>query len=247
MAKLRFRFAELISETKALKSIAKRFLDPNSTYALDGLGSDLESLWSATQDRERILQLSPLNTIATKNYETCNRYGGPMVYAVITGRWEVRPHGGNPKKLKAKQKRELEFCGKASTKIELYDTRNAAQPIAMWRMEHGSEDAPGCYFHVQILGDRDEPPFPRTVPIPRFPSIFVTPMGVIEYVLGELFQHEWRKAASGNTGDLAYWHKLQRDRLVSLLKWHQEQLDNLISSPWMTLKAAKPDEDMFLK
>jgi len=250
MAMLRFKFADLIRETKALKTIAKRFLDSNSSRALDQLGSDLESIWSADQNRASELKLSPslpLRTIPSGDYETRNRQGGPQIYGVITGIWEVRPRGDNPRKPKARLKRELEFCGKASTKIELYDTQNTGQPIAMWRMEHGSEDAPGCYFHVQILGDRDEPPFPGTLPIPRFPSIFVTPMGVVEYVLGELFQHKWQKEAAGTSGDLAYWHKLQGDRLISLLKWQQAQLHNLISSPWMTLKAAKPDGDMFLK
>lgn len=244
MAGLRFAFAELVRETKALKTIARDFLDPNTTWALDQLVSNIESLWSSTAGTT--LTLAPLWTLPSHGaYEPGDRRGGPSIRAVITGTWDVAPLGINAKKPIARQKRLLEFCGAASTKIELFEATNGGR-IAMWRMELGADDAPGCYVHVQVLGDTDAPPFPHSVPVPRLPGIFVTPMSAIEYVLGELFQDQWTKAAMGDSGDLPYWRELQRERLRRLLAWHQGELQNLISSPWMTLKAAKPAPALFL-
>jgi hypothetical protein len=246
VAGLHFRFSELIRETTALKGIAKDFLDPTTTWVLEQLVSDMNSLSTAADDRTADLELKPLKTkCSVGNYERGTRSGAATIFAVVTGTWQVRPVGDNPKKSKAKQKRLLEFCGVASTKIELFDPAYPDRRIAMWRMELGAEDAPGCYFHVQVLGDGDEPRFPKTVPIPRFPSLFVTPMSVVEFVLGELFQDQWAKTAMGDSGDLPFWRELQRTRLKQLLTWHCKVIAEVTSSPWMTLKEAKPDERLF--
>ena len=246
MAGLQFPFSELLRETKALKGIAKDFLDPSTTWALDELDSNINSIWGAAGGKAFSLQLQPLRTKRSAGaYEPGTRSGTVTISAVITGTWDVQPLGDNPKKLKAKQSRLLEFCGVASTKIELFDLSDPDHRIAMWRMELGAPDSPGCYFHVQVLGDEDEPPFPRTLPIPRLPSLFITPMGVVEYVLGELFQDEWAKAAMGDSGDLPFWRELQRTRLSRLLDWHRQVLAEVMSSPWMTIKDAKPDGRLF--
>ena len=52
---------------------------------------------------------------------------------------------------------------------------------------------PGCFFHASILGESkiEGDLFPKSLSVPRFPSIFFTPVGVMEFVLGELFQQEW--------------------------------------------------------
>ncbi|MCY3667843.1 MAG: hypothetical protein OXH81_19445 [Gemmatimonadetes bacterium] len=113
-------------------------------------------------------------------------------------------------------------------------------------MELGADDSPGCYVHAQILGDSDDPPFPKSVPIPRLPSIFVSPMSVVEFVLGELFQDEWAKATAGNSSEVLFWRALQQKRLQSLFSWYQSELKNSVSSPWMTLKEAKPDGELFV-
>lgn len=246
MPGLYFRFSEFLRETKALQTIAKDFLDPSTTWVLNQLESDINSLWGAAGSQAARLELRPLRTNHSKAYEPGDRCGGATIAAVITGIWEVRPVGDNPKKRKVRAKRLLEFCGVACTKIELFDVSDLTRRIAMWRMELGAEGAPGCYFHIQVLGDEDDPPFPKVVPIPRFPSLFVTPMGVIEYVLGELFQDQWAKAAMGDSGDLAYWRNLQRSRLHRLIDWHRDVLADVMSSPWMTIKAAKPDSRMLL-
>ena len=247
MAGLCFKFSELIDATRMLKEIARDFLDPNTTYALDQLRNSLEGVWSANQDQEFKLKLSELRTNPSKgDYEISNRKGKLEVYAAITGTWDVRPLGDNPKKQKAKMKRLLEFCDIASTKVELYDCQNPTRRLAMWRMELGAEDHPGSYFHIQVLGDSNDLPFPKAIPVPRLPSMFVTPMVVVEYVLGELFQDRWHETVARDIPDVTQWRELQRKRFRRLFDWHKEQLDKRLSSPWMNLKAAKPDGRMFL-
>lgn len=116
----------------------------------------------------------------------------------------------------------------------------------MWRIELGAPDSPGCYFHVQILGDRSDPPFPRSIPIPRLPGPFITPMAAVEFVLGELFQDDWRRKTVGARNHHNDWWAIQHQRWSNLLKWQKDVLEQRGSSPWMNLKAAKPPPELFL-
>ncbi|RJQ61259.1 MAG: hypothetical protein C4530_06480 [Desulfobacteraceae bacterium] len=244
MAGLQFRFAELVREIKALKAISRDFIDSSTSGVLDEFESNLNFLWSASGTKHYSLQLRPLKTKLSEG--AYDRGRGANIYAAITGKWDVRPVGYNPRKHQARQKRLLEFCGTASTKIELFDASCPEQRIAMWRIEVGTEDSPGCYFHIQILGDKEDPPFPKAIPIPRLPSIFITPMCAIEYVLGELFQDQWAKAVARDSGDLPYWRDLQRKRLLLLFDWYRQVLNQAISSAWMALKTAKPEPAIFV-
>lgn len=240
MAGLRFPLAELERETEAMKAIARKFFESSAEWVLGRFLENLRSIGS-TGERKQTLKLRSLHTRSSKDYEPGKRQGGQNVRAVISGIWDLQPAG-------PKSNRQIEFCGIASTRIELHtsDKDEPSRCLGMWRMELGAEDSPGCYFHAQILGDSDEPPFPKSVPIPRLPSFFVTPMSAVEFVLGELFQDEWAKATNRKSGEMPYWYKLQKQRLERLFLWYQECLPNSISSPWMALKAAKPEGDMFL-
>ena len=241
MAGLRFLFSELVRETRTLQNIAQRFLDPSTLWVLEQFRSQLESIWGAQEMQVR-LALSPLRTRPNSGaHEAGGRRGRPSVYAVISGTWDLTPLG--PSKHRAK--RELAFTGIASTKVELYEHNDSNNRLAMWRLELGADDAPGCYFHVQILGDSGHPPFPRSIPIPRLPSLFVTPMSSIEYVLGEMFQEEWAQEAARGTAESLRWRVLQQQRLSGLLSWYQSKMQGSLSSPWMNIKTAKPDEAMF--
>ena len=102
------------------------------------------------------------------------------------------------------------------------------------------------HWVAAILGDSDEPPFPKSLPIPRLPSIFVTPMSAVEFVLGELYQDEWAKASAQNIHDAQFWRTLQKRRLRSLFSWCQGVLKHSTSSPWVALKTEKPKGNEFL-
>ena len=244
MAGFRFLFADLQQEIVVLKKMAESFFDSRTSFALEGFLTDLKSIGNQQGETVHTLNLRPLQTIPSEGeYEACDRKGGRNIYAVISGTWELRPLGR-----RSVPKREIEFCGNASTKIELYAVDKPETRLAMWRLELGAKDSPGCYVHAQILGDSYNPPFPKSVPIPRLPSIFVTPMSAVEFVLGELFQDRWKQRASRKTGDTHNWHRLQEQWLQSLFSWYQNELRKSVSSssPWMILKTAKPDGTLFI-
>ena len=241
---LRFPLTELVSEIDTLQGVAGNFLDPGSDWVLHDLREGLEQLRTREGGRASKLRLGELRTKARKGaYEVGGRRGSCSIFARITGVWELCAVGEVTRK--TRERRQVAFCGIASTKAELLE-EDTQECLSMWRFELGAFDSPGCYFHVQVLGESDHPPFPKALPIPRLPSIFVTPMAAIEYVLGELFQDQWeREVTRSGAGDR--WRGLQRGRLRRLLVWQGQTLDQVQSSPWMALKAAKPPAEIFLR
>ncbi|MCE2432145.1 MAG: hypothetical protein J4F29_04350 [Candidatus Latescibacteria bacterium] len=225
MAGFRFLFPELIQETQVLTTLSKRFLEPNSREKVfPSFLSNLRSIGRKPEERVYSLKLQCLRTIPSDQYD---RKAGKEIYAVISGTWDLRRLG----------RREIEFCGIASTKIELYASDDPGKRLAMWRLELGDEKSPGCYVHAHILG---------ALPIPRLPSLFVTPMSAIEFVLGELFQRDWAQVVASDNKNVNRWRNIQTDRLQKLFAWYKDQIENADSSPWMALKKAKPEDGMFL-
>ncbi len=243
MAGFRFLFVDLQQEIMAMRQMAEPFFDSRMSLALDAFSRDLKSIENLPPGTVRQLDLEPLQTIESEGeYEAGTKKGGRKIFAVISGRWELCPLG------KRSSKRTVEFCGKASTRIALYEPTEPRTRLAMWRLELGTKDSPGCYIHAQILGDCDVPPFPKSVPIPRLPSVFVTPMSAIEFVLSELFQDHWRQRTERSAGEVHNWYRLQLKWLQSQLSWYQRELKSSesSSSPWVTLKTAKPDGKLFV-
>ncbi len=240
MAGFRFRFAELQQEIMALKQMSAQFFDSRTSFALNAFSTDLESIANLPSGTVRQWDLEPLQTIESKG--EYDRKSSRKVFAVISGSWDLCPLG------KRSPKRSVELCGKASTRITLFEPGDPDVRVAMWRLELGAKDSPGCYIHAQILGDCDSPPFPQWVPIPRLPSVFVTPMSAVEFVLSELFQDQWRQRTARHTGEVHNWYRLQLKWLQSQFSWYQRELEGSksSSSPWVTLKEAKPDGKIFL-
>ena len=235
VAGLLFRYRELVEETEALRRMARPFLAAEGRGVLDTLKDDLERIGGRTTDRVQELELNPLRTQPTRDYEAGTRSGGQEIYALIKGKWELKSIG------RQGPKRKVAFVGKASAVVEL-----------------GADDAPGCYFHTQVLGDREELPFPKAVPIPRLPSPFITPMAAVEFALGELFQDRWQEEARRTRDPQKRWRSIQQRRWANLLTWQsdlisrhasspwRESFPSEQSSPWIDLKHAKPPNDLFL-
>lgn len=244
-AGLQFPYAQLMQETKALRRMTDGLLIDDGP--LRNLAQELEQLGAVSADRKYRLKLRAIRTQPTVDYEPGSKSGGQEIYALITGIWEVQPVG------RRRPGRKIAFAGLASAVVELWpadclnrEEYKRSQRLGMWRIELGTHDSPGCYFHAQILGDRSDPPFPKRIPIPRLPSPFVTPMAAVEYVLGELFQDEWERKTTGARDHHRDWMAIQRSRWSNLLRWQeQEALNGASSSPWMNLKAAKPPNDLF--
>ena len=248
VAGLQFFLQELLTEIDVIERIARKFIAPADACVLMELRRSLEQIGEVDTDIPQDLCLRPLRTIPTVDYEPGSRSGGMKLYAQMSGKWQLRP----VRRVKSGPKRKVQFVGIASTVVELWEDgcrhheeNGNPHRVASWRIELGAYDSPGCYFHIQVLGDRDEPPFPKSVSIPRFPGPFVTPMAAVEFVIGEMFQDKWQQEASRASDSQNRWRSIQQKRWSNLLRWHKDALEGM-SSPWMNLKEAKPPTDLFV-
>jgi hypothetical protein len=245
MANLLFRPAELLSELAALQGLAGRFLDRVSPYKLEELTAEIQGLRArgGTYMLE-IPDLRPLKTrVSQGEFESPNKKSARRVYGSITGIWEVEaamhslPAPDRPNR-KAKPTKLIGFTGKASTVFQVKD-EGSGETVACWKMELGDANSPGCFFHTFASADHG-------FPVPRHPNVFATPMSAIGFALGELFQGAWEETVSGASDAPNRWRSIQAKRLNALLSWQLEQVAKTTSSPWCTLKVAKPGENLFL-
>lgn len=127
------------------------------------------------------------------------------------------------------------------------DNGSRGEELAMWRIEIGDDASPGCHFHVQIRGEDEEGPFPKRLSVPRLPTCLASPMAALEFLLAELFQEAWLRHVSAETDALRQWRAIQRDRLEKLFAWQTQTVSRVNqTSPWSTLKLAKPPADLFV-
>ena len=234
----------------AFERLVTPFVSPAARNVLPALRGNLESFrraptldpfdWTIPEER-------PFDTIVSDG--EYDRAGRLRVFARVASIWTIkrlvprsRPHANAT---------QFVLSGKTSTMVRVIRVkgrRRSKNPqlgqVAMWRLEIGNEDAPGCHFHVQILGETPQPPFPKTLPIPRLPSLAVTPAASIELILAELFQQRWRDHMRNESPELQSWRSIQSRRLTNLLDWQRTQL-GMLGSPWSNLKSAKPHSGLF--
>jgi hypothetical protein len=228
--------------------MTNEFLDESSQEAFNELRTQLENIRYQRLDTTvewTISQARPLKTILSiGEYEVNPK--GYAVYGTLSSVWEVRRIKPTKKKDPAKQ---FQLTGKASTVVKIFRSGTEDRPeaeIAMWRMEIGDETSPGCHFHVQVSGPEETVPFPKSLPVPRLPSVVATPPAALEFLIGELFQDRWRKHVNAETYATQRWRSIQRDRLTKLLEWQKGQVDVKDGSPWSALKVAKPGPELFV-
>jgi hypothetical protein len=257
---LEFSFTEMFREIKEFSQIAVSggFLAPGAEEILDLFRRRLEQIQGAAPlagtlggrlgrvyDWE-IFDDEPLITRPSTSYEPGRRAGGEEICARVTSIWQIRP---TPKKKRSMTSQSFCVAGKASVKVEWHEILEGEliEPLGMWRMEIADGASPGCYFHVQIQGEdgRDERPFPHSVPVPRLPCIAFSPMSVLEFVLGELFQDLWEDHTRAITSSIETWRGIQRSRLERLLGWQQQLIRDNGAPPWTTLKTARPHVGLF--
>jgi hypothetical protein len=247
MSELIFAFQEVIDELDAFYYLAEEFIAPDARYVLPQFKSVLESYRDQPTEAEYHWQIRPeaplRTTISGGEYEVGGS-GGHNVYADVDAYWSIRRI---PPKKKSMPARQFKLTGIASTRVRLWcESSGGKKEIAMWRMEVGDSASPGCHFHVQILGEVADFPFPKSLPVPRLPGIILSPAAVVEFVLAELFQDRWAEHVGRDSPHLKRWAPIQADRLKRLLKWKLEVLDKNAGSPWTTIKRQKPNNMLFV-
>ncbi len=249
MNELEFGFQDVLDEIDALDKIVGSFCDPRSRTVLPQLITDLKSIRDNPADRDwtwGIRQNNPFYTSVSRGAYQPDDQGAENVFAEITSTWSI--HRIPPKK-KSEKVARFRLAGNASTRVRFYrEVPHGRNPneLAMWRAEIGDAVSPGCHFHVQVLGEAEQPPFPRSLDIPRLPALIVTPAAVVEYVLGELFQDTWLQHLSSQGPNLNRWWPIQRRYLGALLTWQLKVVNDASGSPWGALKKAKPDSHLFV-
>jgi hypothetical protein len=245
MANLLFRPADLLNELSALQGLAGRFLDRTSPYKLEELTREIQGLQAhGGKYTIEIPGTRPLRTrVSNGEFEPPNKKSARRVYGSITGIWEVEatkhaiPDPNRPNK-KSKSTMLIGFTGKASTVFEV-KVEASGDTVACWKMELGDANSPGCFFHTFASAD-------HAFPVPRHPNVFATPMSAIGFALGELFQGAWEESVSGTNDAPNRWRSIQAKRFKALLDWQLKLVAKTTSSPWCSLKAAKPDSALFL-
>ena len=246
---LLFRFKDLEEEVTALASLADGFIESVSKQALQRYRTELENIRTQPSEavcRWQISADAPLRTKLSEGaYEANGRRGNLHVRGELSTVWEVK----HPLKKGTKRHASGDclLVGNASTVLRIMQEREdgSEHEIAMWRTEVGDAVSPGCHFHVQVLGRKEDPLFPHALSIPRLPALAITPMDAFEFLLGELFQDEWKAESAKESFQLSRWRSIQRKRLVKLFDWQREIVAEGTQSPWASLKGSKPPGSLF--
>jgi hypothetical protein len=247
---LEFDFQDTIAEVDALQKIIEPFCQPGSVAVLQELSSTLQSIRDTPSDAHfywGIRESRPFLTAVSRGEYQSDDQGALNVFAEITSTWTIRRVPPRKRSLRAAT---FLLTGNASTRVRFHrqpTEQAAATKLAMWRAEVGDAASPGCHFHVQIAGDSADPPFPKSLDVPRLPGLLVTPPSVVEYVVGELFQEQWLKHIARRGADLNRWWPIQQRRLGAVLGWQLNVVEKAAGSPWTTLKKAKPHPALFVE
>jgi hypothetical protein len=230
---LRFSVADLCGELTSLELLASRRLDAASIGGLEKLSKDLKRYsravgetvtWGWPEDQ-------PLRLRPSEGAYMRGAKGSETVCASIDCVWHLR----------VQSEQVVELVDNASVRVSMNEGE-----LGLWRMEIAKHDSPGCFFHVQIGGEKDsEGKWPHTLDVPRFPGLVATPASVVEFVLGELFQEEWPEDLAKNGAAAAYLRGVQARWWTKLLTWQASEVQAADKSPWAALKTAQPPADLF--
>jgi hypothetical protein len=251
MADLIFLFQEMLDEIRLMSRIGADFLTSETQeFVIPSVIADLESIRVARPAKPRTWSIPidrPLRTMdSTGEYEQGGRRGAHIIFGELTFIWEVFcPHETGPR---SRPQNRFVLSGLSSTKSRICEhTSEGDRELATWRVEVGDNASPGCHFHAQIEGEREEPPFPESLSVPRLPTLLVTPMAALEFLLAEMFQSRWQKHAFYETADMQRWKPIQKQRLLNLFDWQVQCVESCVGSPWTAFKTYKPTDDLFLR
>ena len=242
---LHFRFADMERDIICMQKIAKDFIEEQSFYnVINPWLNTLKYFKTNSYGTELNWEISIANPIRTKKCLGTYMPGGKgkhTVVGTVSAIWQIQIADNKVLK-KGKEREYFAVTGKASTRVCILEYAQEGTPreLARWKFDIGNTDSPGCHFHTQILGEDDDCQFPKSLDVPRLPTILVTPMDALEFLLAELFQEEWAREVATQSADLGMWSRAQKNRLIRLLDWQKSKISEAAGSPWTYLKGRKP-------
>ncbi len=248
---IQLSISEVCEEIRYLKDAASDLLAPSAVGVLAEFERVLQAIVWDEPGKVTAWELRPDNPLTTiiSEGEFCHggKVGAHHCFAEISSIWGITPVRP-PRKQRTAYFKVVDI---ASVHIQIFEaaSKERTRALGSWRMELGAPDAPGCFFHTQILAEkgRTESPFPHSLDIPRLPGFLFTPMAVTEFVLAELFQEKWRDPTRQVRHEIKSWARIQRDRLLRTFLWHIRRILEASGSPWMHLKSGIPDADWFVR
>ncbi|MEI8020239.1 MAG: hypothetical protein WCH39_18710 [Schlesneria sp.] len=231
-ASIQFRFSDFLEEIRSVQKItAREFMDPSAEGIFQQILANLQMIQEAggsITSAWEVQEQTPLKTKLSTSWDRGGKASFP-IFASLSWKWEINP---NTTSKSRRQSDSFMVTGKASLVIKFL-RQDDSTPLAEWKIDLGAVDSPGCYFHTHLA---------KSICVPRLPSLFVTPMDALEFVLGELFQEDWEKHASSESYDVQFWRSEKRKLLGRVLDWKKKQIQNGTGSPWVQLKRAKPSD-----
>jgi hypothetical protein len=228
-------YADFAKELTSFAALASQFLERGAreilTKAQRELATSAGSVGVPTT--WEIPTTTPVRTALSSIYHRGSAArNAPELRATMSCIWRITPQSA----------RDFRLDGMASTRIRIEDAD--AQEIARYNFDIATMPAPGCALHVQVASRRDDPPFPKWLPVPRFSVCLPTPVATLEFILGELFHDEWARQLEKRQAPQEIWSAIQRQRWESWLAW-QQAVVKTGRSPWLALKSAVPPEQSF--
>ena len=237
---LRFAYSDIKNELRWLRELAKPFMDDGQSWVFDQCLADLDSAQNSRgSTRWSISKETPLRTkVSEGKFRASDKTGGERVYGELCFVWDLI----NPDKGKRTQSH---FILNGETTTTLIIKQEDGEVIARWQFEVGDQTSPGYHFHSAVNQYEKEGMFPEWLKVPRFPGLLLTPQDGLEFLIGELFQLDWAQQVSSQSHERDAWANSQQTRLTKLFSWKLSQIRESETTPWMSLKSAKPSLTLF--
>lgn len=237
---MQFNVADLQRQFIEIESIASQFLGRGSEGKLSVAAAQLKMIAHNPHKswKWQIDSADPLWTVPSTG--DCEKDGnGTNLLGCFSFVWDLRGDG----------KGQVELDDKASTLLSIHEIdgdgsdlpRNRGDRcIQEWNIDVvTSAGAPGPAFHAKVESSAN-------VPVPRLPSLLVSPADCLDYLLGELFQDRWREHQMGHAR-IRSFSKSQQTRFRALLEEHLAWLNDIGDcSAWTSLKDQRPRDALFL-
>lgn len=245
---LHFKFADLSRELISMRALAKPLLERDSHDK--GFGACISTLGNIKNSRTTSIQVWEVldeekesRTIQTiENGGEHDRSDSARLFGRLSFKWEIT-------KRERKDNSKFVLENLASTSVSIYRiTDDGNRCVARWQFDISSKSSPGCHFHCQIPFHKPPYGLDYSLPIPRLPTLFITPMDALDFLLGELFPMSWKKElGTKNTNERQMWNGQAGRRMKKLLDWQIKSIEGSLGSPWISIRDATPAPDEFLK
>jgi hypothetical protein len=212
VAELKFSTESIRAEVNGMADLASRFLYGIHAQRLREVGYGL----TRALDGSGIWEIPQGNPLETREVQR----GSEWLVGRLSFKWEI-------KKLTPKTFR---IAGIASTTLEIDNVENDSLPVS-WNTDIGGAGHPGYRFHFQFRSNE------KSVEVPRLPSILLTPVDCLDFLLGELFQADWTRHQLDKQNETAGWTQDVRTRMGRLLRAKATCAEEALGvTPWMALK-----------